>query len=142
MAKTGRPIGTSIPILERLLNKVLITSDDCWIWQGGRNNIGYGMIRDGKQMRTTHRVSYEEHIGKIPAGMCVLHNCDTPLCVNPAHLRLGTHKDNTRDMIAKSRDNIFGLRSIHARMTCTHCGMTAIKGLIARWHNDNCKHKV
>lgn len=139
MAKVGRPTGTSIPVLERLLNKIEINdATDCWIWQGGKNNIGYGMIRHDDKMRTTHRVSYEVHKGNIPKGMCVLHSCDNPLCCNPNHLRLGTHKDNTQDMIRKGRSNYFG--HLDTR-TCKHCGKQTSPSMNARWHNDNCKHK-
>jgi hypothetical protein len=92
-------------LLERLLNKVIINDvTDCWEWQGGKNNIGYGLMRDEKRMRTIHRVSYEEHSQtKIPAGMSVMHSCDNRICVNPLHLVLGTHKTNCSDKVAKGR---------------------------------------
>ena len=135
----GRPV---TPIEERLYrNVVKVQSTDCWEWQGGTNNIGYGMIRDNeiKNMRTTHRVSYEIANGSIPKGKCVLHKCDNVLCVNPDHLWSGTRLENTRDMIQKKRHNHFGSRS---KVKCDHCDMECQAGLIARWHNDNCKHKT
>ena len=68
----GRP-KSGYTLLERLLNKVIVNdATDCWEWQGGKNNIGYGLIRDEKRMRTTHRVSYEEHSQtKIPSHLTV-----------------------------------------------------------------------
>ena len=135
----GRPV---TPIEERLYRNVIkVQSTDCWEWQGGTNNIGYGMIRDNeiKNMRTTHRVSYEIANGSIPKGKCVLHKCDNVLCVNPDHLWSGTRLENTRDMIQKKRHNHFGSRS---KIKCDHCDMECQAGLIARWHNDNCKHKT
>jgi hypothetical protein len=136
-----------LTLLERLLNKVIINQNtDCWEWQGGTNNIGYGMIRDEKKMRTAHRVSYEEHNNvKIPKLMCVCHTCDNPLCVNPNHLWLGSRSDNTRDMWRKGRANPFGgttrLGKKQPRSTCNHCGKESAVNLISRWHNDNCKQK-
>jgi hypothetical protein len=79
----------------------------CWLWLatvGG--DWGYGNIRKGRKGRhlPAHRVSWELHRGPIPDGMCVLHRCDVPSCVNPDHLYLGTNKDNTRDMNMKGRN--------------------------------------
>jgi hypothetical protein len=140
-----------LSLLDRLLNKVVVDSvTDCWNFTGGKNNIGYGMIRDGKGMRTTHRVSYEEHNGKIPQGMLVLHSCDNTLCVAPHHLRLGTHKDNTHDMISKGRARPFGglpggtggmKGKIMPRTTCVHCNRSISNPAYSRSHGNNCRQK-
>lgn len=86
--------------------------DECWVWQGNRNNQGYGMLHVGKPTYA-HRFSYEMANGPIPPGMFILHSCDNRPCVNPAHLRVGTSLDNMRDMIAKGRGHTGPLK--------THC---------------------
>jgi len=85
--------------------------DGCWPWMGATLPTGYGFFTrctmiDGKRHRTTvyaHRFSYELHHGEIPKGAFVMHACDTPGCVNPGHLKVGTHQDNMDDMRAKGR---------------------------------------
>jgi hypothetical protein len=89
-------------MLERFMEKVQIT-DSCWLWLAVKNQDGYGRFRHGKKLYSAHRVSYELHIGPIPEGLCVLHSCDTPACVNPSHLFLGTQNDNIQDMERKGR---------------------------------------
>jgi hypothetical protein len=137
----------SLSLLDRLLNKVLIDQHTgCWEYQGGKNNMGYGFIRDGKRMRTTHRVSYEEHYQTvIPYGLVVMHSCDNPSCVNPHHLSLGTHKDNTHDMLRKGRQNTNGsygmLGKKQPRTVCPHCNVSIANNTYARWHGDKCVHK-
>lgn len=74
----------------------------CWLWGGGTIKAEYK--RYGKiSGKLAHRLSYEMHIGPIPNGMFVCHHCDTPLCVNPAHLYAGTHMDNMRDVRVRNR---------------------------------------
>jgi hypothetical protein len=80
---------------------------DCWLWSGAKCDRGYGNVRWGPRGKTkqlkAHRLSFEYANGKIPDDLCVLHKCDTPLCVNPAHLFLGTRADNNADKVAKGR---------------------------------------
>jgi len=80
----------------------------CWLWTASRNGDGYGFMTVGsrgidRSYRGAHRVSYEIYVGPIPDGMCVLHRCDVPACVNPAHLFLGTQRDNALDRERKHR---------------------------------------
>lgn len=78
-------------------------SGRCWLWRGGRSGTGYGVVGINGRSLSVHRLVYEWTYGEIPAGMVVMHACDVPACCNPAHLRVGTHTDNGRDMVAKGR---------------------------------------
>lgn len=75
----------------------------CWPWEGGRDKKDYGVIwRRGRHV-FAHRHAWAMWFGSIPEGLCVLHKCDNPPCVNPWHLFLGTRTDNVHDCIAKGR---------------------------------------
>ena len=75
----------------------------CWLWTGWKLNSGYGETTVRSRKITVHRLSYIIANGPIPAGKLVMHTCDVPICVNPAHLRLGTDADNQADKKAKNR---------------------------------------
>ena len=78
--------------------------DECWEWTGATNE-GYGQISVNNRPCRVHRLMAEHVFGPIPKGMLVCHSCDNRLCVNPAHLWLGTKSQNFKDMWAKGRGN-------------------------------------
>jgi hypothetical protein len=75
----------------------------CWLWTGARSRQGYGHFRVGRYVLRAHRVAHEHFIGPIPEHLDVCHRCDTPSCVAPGHLFVGTALDNVTDMLAKGR---------------------------------------
>ena len=90
----------------------------CWDWLAYRNPGGYGMFWYKKRLQLAHRVSWQIHKGSIPKGLCVLHVCDNPSCVNPEHLWLGTRIDNNNDKVRKGRaQHMFGEENGRARFT-------------------------
>ena len=79
-------------------------TDTCWLWTGGGGGRTYGRGNvDPFGTGQAHRISYRLNVGPIADGLLVLHSCDRPACVNPAHLRLGTHQDNVNDAVSRRR---------------------------------------
>lgn len=97
-------------VLDRFWAKVAVSDDvtACWVWQATRTRAGYGQFWLGQKMESAHRVAYTLTHGPIPDGLFVMHACDNPLCVNPAHLSLGTPSENVADMIAKGHRRALG----------------------------------
>jgi hypothetical protein len=98
------------PIEERLLEKVIKIPNGCWEFNGARDYNGYGLIRFNTKVTRASRVAYEVWVGEIPSGLCVLHKCDNPCCVNPNHLFIGTLKDNSQDSWNKGRGRAPGIK--------------------------------
>ena len=92
-------------VVNRFWNRVnKSTGTECWLWTGTKTNCGYGVINVATKMIYVHRFSYElAHDCSLTTDECVCHACDVRLCVNPAHLWIGTKADNLDDMRKKGR---------------------------------------
>lgn len=84
----------------------------CFLWLGVLQKDGYGTLTNGGRPLLAHRAAWEVAFGVPPADKYVLHKCDVPWCVNPAHLYIGTQFDNMRDAVQRRR---------HCNSKKTHC---------------------
>jgi hypothetical protein len=96
-------------LAERFPSRWRLAENGCWQWTSTvrkpykKYSYANGEIVRHKVKYHAHRVSWLIHRGEIPNDMHVLHKCDNPLCVNPEHLYLGTHRNNMRDMSIRNR---------------------------------------
>lgn len=127
------PVGYRGSLEQRFAEKFIKASDDeCWEWFGATNDAGYGQIHKDGKIVYAHRVSYELATGEeLPSDVVLLHECDNPPCVNPNHLKPGTHQDNVDDMYRKGRNNnVVGEHNGHSRLTAHQ--VRRIKQLLAQ----------
>ena len=98
--------------LEERLLRFTRKGSGCWEWLGGKNRLGYGRLEYRRVKYLAPRAAWLVWRGEIKRGLCVLHKCDNPACVNQRHLWLGTNFDNQQDSVAKGR---------HYRASLTRC---------------------
>lgn len=106
--------------IEWMLARVsFVPESGCWLWTSVWNQRGYGKFSSGGEYVMAHRRMWELSVGKIPDGMLLCHKCDTPACVNPGHLFVGTQKENIRDAIKKGRFTQYAKPETMAKITRT-----------------------
>lgn len=93
---------TERELSEYIRRNIVVSQSGCWLWQGYLVR-GYGVIMHNGIKDYVHRISFRLFAGVVPGGLCVLHKCDNPQCVNPDHLFLGTKAVNNRDKCQKGR---------------------------------------
>ena len=106
----------------------------CWLWFAGATTAGYGHITIRDRQYYAHRLAFECEYGLGSAdGWIVRHSCDVPACVNPAHLLIGTHKDNSDDMYARGR-RVTVMGEDHPRAELTEAQVSEIRRLAPTTH--------
>lgn len=97
------------------------------------NAFGYPEYHFNNKKTTVHRYIYEECFGYVDKGLFILHSCDNRRCINPEHLRVGTHLENMKDMTARGRQ-CKGSDSPHAKLT--EVDIVEIRSLIEKKKSD------
>lgn len=89
-------------------------SEGCWEWVAYRNKGGYGTFRVSGQMFLAHRyayyIKYGGELSKLPEYLD--HVCHNRGCVNPAHLRAVSKKQNAENRSGPTRANKSGYRGV------------------------------
>lgn len=111
--KDLKPLGMRSLTVEQRFNQKVEKTESCWNWVGSKGSHGYGEMRINGNNNLAHRVSYERHIGSIPIGKEIDHICHNRSCVNPAHLRVTTTKQNAENHQGATRASSSGMRGVY-----------------------------
>lgn len=115
-SKTGKALRDWREVLHAKTDRR--AANECWPWLGRKAASGYGVLDQNGKSKRAHRLAWELINGEVPPNMEVCHRCDHPWCVNPAHLWIGTHKDNMADASHKGRSSSMpGESNPSARLT-------------------------
>lgn len=117
----------------RLLEHIqVVPGEGCWEWDAGRGSHGYGELYTTK-MECAHRLIWICTHGPIPDSLHVLHKCDNKKCCRPAHLFLGTHRDNMRDAAQK---HLLPYGENHSQSKLTEENVREIRSLYSKGFMD------
>lgn len=124
--------------MERLLNKIKISKNGCWVWTGAvfkKSNGSYGQIRIDGKLKFAHRVSYETFKKEVSLGLELDHLCRKTLCINPSHLEEVTHQENVRRGKSFNKNNKCKRGHVYIQNVrdCPQCK----KITFARWYKKN-----
>lgn len=100
-----------LPVIDRLMLQVKKT-ETCWIWSGYLDRCGYGTLSVDRRTRYVHRLAFELESGPVPEGMHLDHVCHNRACVNTAHLRVVTVKQNAENRRGPNSGSASGLRGV------------------------------
>lgn len=84
------------PLRDRIMEKIKVDDNECWLWQGAITGQGYAYVNRGRRLGAVraHRALYEIEVGPVPEGLDLDHLCRVRHCVNPQHLEPVTRQKN------------------------------------------------
>lgn len=81
--------------IDKFFDRVAVERCGCHVWTGAIHcKTGYGRVYFGGKDRYAHQVAMEVGGVPVPAGLVIDHICRNRRCVNPAHLRAVTNREN------------------------------------------------
>lgn len=115
------PLEVTETLVNRILSAKYVDENGCWIWTKAIDQKGYGRIVIQKQQLGAYVASWRIHNGgdNVPQGLCVMHSCDNSKCINPDHLKLGTHQQNMLHAFAVGRLNVSKTKCSQVEKPCS-----------------------